>query len=162
LIYLTQTTLSIDETRGIVEALRRRFPRLEDPPNSDICYATQNRQDAVKALARQADTILVVGSQTSSNSRSLRQVALVHGARAFLIDGPRDIADTMLEGTAVVGVTAGASAPEDVVQAVVADLRHRGADEVEDLVLLEEDVEFKAPPGLVQLYRGRRAVDAPV
>jgi 4-hydroxy-3-methylbut-2-enyl diphosphate reductase len=158
LIYLTQTTLSIDETRGIVEALRDRFPRLEDPPNSDICYATQNRQDAVKALARRADTILVVGSLTSSNSRSLRQVAQAHGARAFLIDGPGDITDALLEGANVVGLTAGASAPEDIVQAVVAELRRRGADDVEDFVLLEEDVEFKAPPGLVQLYQGRRAV----
>jgi 4-hydroxy-3-methylbut-2-enyl diphosphate reductase len=157
LIYLTQTTLSIDETRGIVEVLRRRFPRLEDPPSSDICYATQNRQDAVKALAQQADTVLVVGSQTSSNSRSLRQVAHAHGARAFLIDGPEDITDALVQGADVVGVTAGASAPEDVVQAVVAELRRRGAESVEECVLLEEDVEFKAPPGLLQLYRGRRA-----
>jgi len=157
LIYLTQTTLSIDETRGIVEALRRRFPRLEDPPSSDICYATQNRQDAVKALAQQADTVLVVGSQTSSNSRSLRQVAQAHGARAFLIDGPEDITEALLQGAGVVGVTAGASAPEEVVQAVVAELRRRGAESVEECVLLEEDVEFKAPPGLLQLYRGRRA-----
>jgi 4-hydroxy-3-methylbut-2-enyl diphosphate reductase len=158
LIYLTQTTLSIDETRGIVEALKRRFPRLEDPPSSDICYATQNRQDAVKALARRADVILVVGSQTSSNSRSLRQVAQAHGARAYLIDGAENITDEMITGAEVVGVTAGASAPEEIVQGVVEDLRvRRGATEVEPFVLLEEDVEFKAPPGLVQLYRGKRA-----
>jgi 4-hydroxy-3-methylbut-2-en-1-yl diphosphate reductase len=156
LIYLTQTTLSVDETMGIVDALRRRFPRMEAPPTDDICYATQNRQDAVKALTQHADTVLVVGSQTSSNSRSLRQVASAHGARAFLIDGPEDITDAMLEGSRVVGVTAGASAPEDIVQAVIADLRRRGATEVEDFVLMEEDVEFKAPPGLVQLYAGRR------
>lgn len=155
LIYLTQTTLSIDETRGIVDALKARFPRLENPPSSDICYATQNRQDAVKSLAQQADTILVIGSQTSSNSRSLRQVAQAHGARAFLIDGPENITDAMLNGAQVVGVTAGASAPEDVVQAVVSNLQQRGAIDVTLFELLKEDVEFKAPAGLVQLYRGK-------
>lgn len=156
LIYLTQTTLSIDETQGIVDALKARFPRMEMPPTDDICYATQNRQDAVKALAKRADTILVVGSQTSSNSRSLRQVASLHGARAFLIDGSENIADEMVAGAQVVGVTAGASAPEDVVQGVVSELRRRGATDVEDFILLKEDVEFKAPPGLVELYRGRK------
>jgi len=168
LIYLTQTTLSIDETRGIVEALGRRFPRLETPPTDDICYATQNRQDAVKVLAERADVVLVVGSETSSNSRSLRQVAALCGARAFLIDGPSDISDEMMAGAAVVGVTAGASAPEDIVQAVVAHVRRRGGGPnrvpVEDLVLQEEDVEFKLPPGLVRLWRGKRSetVSAPV
>jgi 4-hydroxy-3-methylbut-2-enyl diphosphate reductase len=157
LIYLTQTTLSIDETQGIVDALKRRFPRLEMPPSEDICYATQNRQDAVKALARRADVILVVGSQTSSNSRSLRQVAQAHGARAFLIDSAENITDDMLAGAEIVGVTAGASAPEAIVQGVVADLQRRGATDTEEFILLEEDVAFKAPPGLVALYRGRRA-----
>jgi 4-hydroxy-3-methylbut-2-enyl diphosphate reductase len=157
LIYLTQTTLSIDETRGIVEALRRRFPRLSNPPSSDICYATQNRQDAVKQLAKEAEVVLVVGSRTSSNSRSLRQVEELHGARAYLIDGAENITDEMVTGAeTVVGVTAGASAPEDIVQGVIAELRRRGADEVEEFVLLEEDVEFKLPPGLIQLYRSRK------
>lgn len=156
LIYLTQTTLSIDETRGIVEALKARFPRLEDPPGSDICYATQNRQDAVKALSKQADTILVVGSITSSNSRSLRQVAELHGARAFLIDGAENITDEMMAGTEVVGVTAGASAPEDVVQGVVDEVVRRGATTVEPFVLMEEDVEFRVPPGLIELYHAAR------
>jgi 4-hydroxy-3-methylbut-2-enyl diphosphate reductase len=156
LIYLTQTTLSIDETRGIVEALKERFPRLEDPPGSDICYATQNRQDAVKALSKQADTILVVGSITSSNSRSLRQVAEGHGARAFLIDGAENITDEMTTGAEVVGVTAGASAPEDVVQGVVDELVKRGATAVEPFVLMEEDVEFRVPPGLIELYHAAR------
>ena len=155
LIFLTQTTLSIDETQGIVDALKRRFPRLEMPPTDDICYATQNRQDAVKALCEKADTVLVVGSQTSSNSRSLRQVAQAHGARAFLIDGAENITDAMVAGAEVVGVTAGASAPEDIVQGVVAEMLRRGADSVEDFILLKEDMEFKAPPGLVALYRGR-------
>lgn len=153
LIYLTQTTLSIDETRGIVEALKARFPRLEDPPSSDICYATQNRQDAVKALAKRADTIFVIGSQTSSNSRSLRQVAEAHGARAFLIDDASQLTADQLAGAQTVGVTSGASAPEDIVQGVVAALVAHGADAVEEFVLLKEDVEFKLPPGLVALQR---------
>jgi 4-hydroxy-3-methylbut-2-en-1-yl diphosphate reductase len=156
LIYLTQTTLSIDETRGIVEALRQRFPRLEEPPGSDICYATQNRQDAVKEMAKQTDTILVVGSQTSSNSRSLRQVAEAHGSRSFLIDGAENITDEMVADAKVIGVTAGASAPEEVVQGVISDLRRRGAESVEEFVLLQEDVEFKLPPGLVQLQMNRK------
>ncbi|MBC7806948.1 MAG: 4-hydroxy-3-methylbut-2-enyl diphosphate reductase, partial [Akkermansiaceae bacterium] len=157
LIFLTQTTLSIDETQDIVDALKRRFPRLEMPPTDDICYATQNRQDAVKALSQRADTILVVGSNTSSNSRSLRQVAAAHGTRAYLIDDATDVTDAMLAGANTVGVTAGASAPEDVVQGVIAALRERGATDVEEFVLLREDVEFKAPPGLVELYRGKRS-----
>ncbi len=157
LIYLTQTTLSIDETQGIVDALGRRFPRLEVPPTDDICYATQNRQDAVKALAREADVILVVGSQTSSNSRSLRQVAQMCGARAYLIDGRKNITNAMLDGARVVGVTAGASAPEDIVQGVISELRARGAAGVENLTLQEEDVAFKLPPGLVQIWRAHRS-----
>ncbi|MBC8103678.1 MAG: 4-hydroxy-3-methylbut-2-enyl diphosphate reductase [Cytophagales bacterium] len=155
LIYLTQTTLSIDETRGIVEALKRRFPRLSDPPSSDICYATQNRQDAIKVLSERADVVLVVGSQTSSNSRSLRNVAQGHGARAYLIDGAESITHEMVAGASVVGVTAGASAPEDIVQGVIEELLRRGAESVEEFTLLEEDVEFKLPPGLIALYRGR-------
>ena len=155
LIYLTQTTLSIDETASIVSALKARFPRLEMPPKGDICYATQNRQDAVKALADKADVILVVGSQTSSNSRSLVHVAHGLGAKSFLIDGPENITHEMLVGAAVVGVTAGASAPEDIVQGVIGELKARGAEGVEEFVLLQEDVEFKAPPGLVELYRAK-------
>jgi 4-hydroxy-3-methylbut-2-enyl diphosphate reductase len=151
LLYLTQTTLSLDETADIVAVLRRRFPRLEDPPTSDICYATQNRQDAVKALARQADTILVLGSATSSNSRSLRTVARAHGANAFLIDGPQDLDDSMLDGAKTIGITAGASAPEDLVSAVVDELRRRGATSVDHLEILKEDMEFRLPPGLLQL-----------
>ncbi|MBC8140288.1 MAG: 4-hydroxy-3-methylbut-2-enyl diphosphate reductase, partial [Armatimonadetes bacterium] len=155
LIFLTQTTLSIDETQEIVDALKARFPRLEMPPTDDICYATQNRQDAVKVLAKRADTVLVVGSNTSSNSRSLRQVAQLHGATAFLIGDAGDITDEMLAGAQTVAVTAGASAPESLVQEVIAELTRRGADSVEEFVLLREEMEFKAPPGLVALYRGR-------
>lgn len=157
LIFLTQTTLSIDETQGIVNALKRRFPRMEMPPTDDICYATQNRQDAVKELAKRCDTILVVGSQTSSNSRSLRQVAALHGTRAFLIDGAANITDEMIMGAKVIGVTAGASAPEEIVQGVITQLREYGTTEVEEFVLREEDMEFRVPPGLVALYEGKRA-----
>lgn len=156
LVFLTQTTLSIDETKGIVAILKSRFPRLEDPPSSDICYATQNRQDAVKALAERADTILVIGSDSSSNSRSLRTVARACGARAHLIAGPEALRDAMVADATVVGVTAGASAPEDVVQAVVAELRRRGATTVEDFVVLEEDMHFRVPAGLLALA-GRSA-----
>ncbi len=155
LIYLTQTTLSLDETAGIVSALKRRFPRLEDPPGSDICYATQNRQDAVKKLAQVADTIFVVGSVTSSNSKSLRQVAEGHGTRSFLIDGPSEITPELLTKATNIGVTAGASAPEDLVQAVVARIRALGGGEsvvpLEDFIALEEDVTFRLPPGLTKL-----------
>ena len=119
LIYLTQTTLSIDETQEIVEALRARFPRLEDPPAGDICYATQNRQDAIKVIAPRSDVVLVIGSQTSSNTQSLHRVAASLGARAYLIGGREDITDAMLAGAETVGVTSGASAPEDRVQGVL-------------------------------------------
>lgn len=153
LIYLTQTTLSIDETRGIVQALKARFPRLEDPPSSDICYATQNRQDAVKALAKRADTILVIGSQTSSNSRSLRQVAEAQGVRAYLIEDATALTADMLSGAETVGVTSGASAPEDIVQGVVTALRAQGATAVEEFMLLKEEMEFRLPPGLIELQR---------
>ena len=155
LIYLTQTTLSIDETQGIVDALKRRFPRLETPPTEDICYATQNRQDAIKELAKEAEVILVVGSQTSSNSQSLRRVAAAHGARAYLIDGPANITGEMVAGAETVGVTAGASAPEYVVQSVIEHLRQRGATSVRELVLKEEEVTFQIPRDLIHLRRNK-------
>ena len=152
LIYLTQTTLSIDETQEIVEALRARFPRLEDPPTGDICYATQNRQDAIKVIAPQSDVVLVIGSQTSSNTKSLRQVAEMLGARAFLIGGRDDITDVMLTGAETVGVTSGASAPEDRVQGVLDELRERGVSEVESVKVREEDMAF-TPPREMKLLR---------
>ncbi|MGI4791569.1 MAG: 4-hydroxy-3-methylbut-2-enyl diphosphate reductase [Janthinobacterium lividum] len=145
LIYLTQTTLSIDETQQIVEALRTRFPRLEDPPTGDICYATQNRQDAIKVIAPRSDVVLVIGSQTSSNTKSLRQVAETLGARAYLIGGRDDITDAMLAGAETVGVTSGASAPEDRVQGVLDELRERGVTEVESIKVREEDMAFTPP-----------------
>lgn len=144
----TQTTLSVDETHEIVEALRTRFPNLVEPRKSDICYATQNRQDAVKALvARGIGHLLVVGSETSSNSRRLCEVAENMGVSASLIDGPEEIDAEKLASAALVGLTAGASAPEHLVQDVVAHLASEGW-ESEQLVTLQEDVRFSLPPEL--------------
>ncbi len=155
LIYLTQTTLSIDETADIVRALKARFPRLEDPPTGDICYATQNRQDAIKVIAPRSDVVLVIGSQTSSNTKSLRQVAESLGARAFLIGGAEDITDAMLAGARTVGVTSGASAPEDRVQGVLDELRRRGVGDVEPVRVRDEEMSFVLPRELVQLKMAR-------
>ncbi len=155
LIYLTQTTLSIDETADIVRALKRRFPRLEAPPTGDICYATQNRQDAIKVIAPRSDVVFVIGSQTSSNTKSLRQVAESLGARAYLIGGAEDITDAMIGGARTVGVTSGASAPEDRVQAVLEELTRRGVESVEDVTVREENVAFVLPRELVQLKMAR-------
>jgi len=151
LIYLTQTTLSIDETQGIVDALKARFPRLEDPPTGDICYATQNRQDAIKVIAPRSEVVLVIGSNTSSNTKSLRNVAESLGSRAYLIGGAEDITDDMLARASTVGVTSGASAPEDRVVAVLDELRRRGVDTVEEIVIREESVSFVLPRELMQL-----------
>jgi 4-hydroxy-3-methylbut-2-enyl diphosphate reductase len=151
LIYLTQTTLSIDETSDIVRALKRRFPKLEDPPTGDICYATQNRQDAIKVIAPKSDVVLVIGSQTSSNTKSLRKVAESLGARAYLIGGAEDITADMLAGAASVGVTSGASAPEERVQGVLAELRRRGVHEVQEVSVCDEDVAFVLPRELTRL-----------
>ena len=145
----TQTTLSVDETREIVEALRKRFPRMIEPRNSDICYATQNRQDAVKALvAAGIDHLLVVGSETSSNSRRLCEVAEKMGVSASLIDGPEDIDLSDLSTATIMGLTAGASAPEHLVQEVVELLAKEGWHD-EQLITLQEDVKFSLPPELM-------------
>lgn len=157
LIYLTQTTLSIDETRDIVDALKARFPRLQDPPSGDICYATQNRQDAIKVIAPRSDVVLVIGSQTSSNTKSLRQVAESLGARAYLIGGAEDITEAMLSGAKSVGVTSGASAPEDRVQGVIDELRRRGVGTVEEVRVRDEDVAFVLPRELIQLKMATHA-----
>ena len=152
LIYLTQTTLSIDETQEIVDALRLRFPRLEDPPSGDICYATQNRQDAIKVIAPRSDVVLVIGSKTSSNTKSLREVAETLGTRAYLIGGREDITDAMLEGAQTIGVTSGASAPEDRVQGVLEELKARGVALVEEVKVREENMIF-TPPREMKLLR---------
>jgi 4-hydroxy-3-methylbut-2-en-1-yl diphosphate reductase len=155
LVHLTQTTLSVDETRDIVAALQKRFPRIVGPPKDDICYATQNRQEAVKALvADGAEVVLVLGSESSSNSKRLCEVAEDLGARAYLIDSVADIDPSWLEGVRHVGVTAGASAPEHLVQEVLAWLAARGA-RIEERELIREDVEFGLP---LELVAARRAM----
>ena len=150
-IYLTQTTLSLDDTAQIVEALKERFPRLMSPPKDDICYATQNRQNAVKELANRVDLILVVGSANSSNSQRLREVAEAAGIPAYLINDASKIQPEWLEGVEVVGVTAGASAPEEIVLQVVDYLRSSPAVGVEGLAVEDENVHFAIPKELVQL-----------
>src|SRR5262245_7432675 len=152
-IYATQTTLSLDDTRAIVERLQKRFPAIISPPSSDICYATQNRQMAVKALARRADLILVVGSKNSSNSNRLVEVAQTSGAPAYLIESARDVRQEWLHGCLEVGVTAGASTPELLVQEVVDTLRGRGFLGVEEMEVVEEDVQFPLPASVEHLER---------
>ena len=154
--YITQTTLSMEDTRPIVETLQRRFPRIEGPTKADICYATQNRQLAVRALARQAPVILVIGSKNSSNSNRLVEEALLAGSRAYLVDDASGVDPAWFEGADTVGVTSGASAPEFLVDQIVAALKSLGAENVEDLVTIEEDVHFALPAELVEA-RARRA-----
>jgi 4-hydroxy-3-methylbut-2-enyl diphosphate reductase len=144
-VILTQTTLSQDDTRDIVDRLLSRFPQLELPPSDDICYATQNRQNAVKDIRPRIDLLLVVGSQNSSNSRRLTEVARARGVRAHLIDGPDHIDERWLEGVQRIGLTSGASAPEDVVQSVLEYLRRRGVDRVEETSASDEGVVFTLP-----------------
>ena len=146
LSYVTQTTLSVDETRTLIDALRRRFPWIEGPAKDDICYATQNRQDAVKHLVdvERIDLLLVVGSENSSNSQRLVEVAREHGARGQLIDGVHELRVEWLEGVRKVGLTAGASAPEYLVQALAARLRELGGT-LRDAVVTEEHVTFPLP-----------------
>ncbi len=149
--YVTQTTLSVDETREIVVALKKRYPNLIEPEKSDICYATQNRQDAVKTLVgKEIDHLLVVGSKTSSNSRRLCEVALNLNVPASLIDGPEDLDPEILAGAQILGLTAGASAPEHLVQAVILTLS-KSDWKLEELVTLEENVKFKLPSELLGL-----------
>lgn len=148
LAYVTQTTLSVDDTTRVVEALRARFPAIQGPRKDDICYATQNRQDAVKTLAEKCDLILVVGSKNSSNSNRLRELAENQGVVAYLIDGAEQIKAEWLEGKAAVGVTAGASAPELLVQQVVEALKLRGASLAEEQRGREETITFALPQGL--------------
>ena len=145
---VTQTTLSVDDTADVLEALKRRYPTLATPRKEDICYATQNRQDAVKALAQDVDVVIVVGSRNSSNSNRLREVAMQHGVRAHLVDGAADIDAAWLAGAAHVGVTAGASAPEILVRDVVARLRELGAAAVSELDGAAERVVFALPKDL--------------
>jgi 4-hydroxy-3-methylbut-2-enyl diphosphate reductase len=142
LSYLTQTTLSVDETTQIIEVLRERFPSIGGPPREDICYATQNRQDAVKELARRADVVLVIGSVNSSNSNRLAEVARELGTPAYLVDDETEVDPGWLAAADVVGLTSGASAPEWLVERMLAYLAEQGATEVEEIRLAEESLRF--------------------
>ncbi len=148
--YLTQTTLSLDDTRSIIDRLKKKFPMIQGPASEDICYATQNRQLAVLDLAELAELILVVGSSNSSNSCRLVEVAESTGVPAHLIDDSDDIQDSWLGGLVTVGLTAGASAPEELVDSVIAYLQLRGFPNVETITSVEEDVGFALPPELVR------------
>lgn len=148
LAYVTQTTLSVDDAAEVLAALKRRFPQIAEPKKADICYATQNRQDAVRVMAPQVDLVLVIGSQTSSNSNRLREVAEKLGVPARLIDSADDLDPAWLEGRPRIGVTAGASAPEHLVKQLTDRLRDAGAVSVRTLSGVEENVSFPLPKGL--------------
>ena len=155
--YLTQTTLSVDDANVVIDALRARFPQIANPPKDDICYATQNRQEAVRDLARQADVVLVLGSQNSSNSRRLAEIAGALGPHAHLIDGVAEIQPGWFERAETVLITAGASAPEDVVQECIEYLQARFGATVREERVREENVHFPLPRSLRELL----AVPAP-
>jgi 4-hydroxy-3-methylbut-2-en-1-yl diphosphate reductase len=146
--YITQTTLSLDDTADVVDTLRERFPDLVGPPSADICYATQNRQDAVKRICEEATLVLVVGSRTSSNANRLVEVARDRGADAYLIDDETDLDPSWLEGHETVGLTAGASSPDVFVDRVVAKLAELGFGEREEVEITREDVFFRLPAEL--------------
>jgi 4-hydroxy-3-methylbut-2-enyl diphosphate reductase len=149
LAYVTQTTLSVDDAARVVDALRARFPTISGPKKDDICYATQNRQDAVKVLAKQCDAVIVVGSPTSSNSNRLREVAENLGVPAYMVDNASEIQSEWLTGKTRVGLTAGASAPDILVREVIARLHELGIDSVKNLEGAQEKVAFALPKGLV-------------
>ena len=147
--WLSQTTLSVDETLEAVGILKNRFPQLQDPPSDDICYATQNRQVAIKQIAPQADLVLVVGSKNSSNSVRLVEVALEYGAKAgYLIDYASEVKDEWFEGVETIGVSSGASVPELLVKDLLEELARRGYDDVETVTAMEEHLLFAIPPEL--------------
>ena len=148
LAYVTQTTLSVDDAARVVDAMRKRFPSISGPKKDDICYATQNRQDAVKALAPQCDVVIVVGSPTSSNSNRLREVAENLGVPAYMVDNADEIHPDWVVGKSRVGLTAGASAPEILVEQVITRLKQLGAADVAPLDGLQETVNFPLPKGL--------------
>jgi 4-hydroxy-3-methylbut-2-en-1-yl diphosphate reductase len=143
--FITQTTLSVDETAQIIERLRTRFPKIVSPKSDDICYATTNRQIAVKQLARECDLVLVIGSTNSSNSNRLVEVAREHGAASHLIDNHLQVRDEWLQDVGTVGITSGASAPEELVEQLVDLFRERGAEEISELRTVDEDVRFMLP-----------------
>jgi 4-hydroxy-3-methylbut-2-enyl diphosphate reductase len=148
--YISQTTLSVDETRAIINRLRERFPAIIGPRTDDICYATTNRQAAVKQLARLCDLVLVIGSRNSSNSNRLVEVAREYGSDSHLIDNERQVEENWLDGKRIVGITSGASAPEGLVQRLVEFFRARGTAQVEELEVVREDVRFMLPKAIRQ------------
>jgi 4-hydroxy-3-methylbut-2-en-1-yl diphosphate reductase len=148
--YISQTTLSVDETRSIINLLRERFPAIVGPRTDDICYATTNRQAAVKQMAQECDLVLVIGSRNSSNSNRLVEVAREHGADSYLIDNEAQVQEEWLEDKRVVGITSGASAPEELVQRLVEFFRDRGTDDVGELEVVHEDVRFMLPKSIRQ------------
>jgi 4-hydroxy-3-methylbut-2-en-1-yl diphosphate reductase len=155
--YITQTTLSVDETTAIIAALKRKFPNITGPKTDDICYATTNRQQAVKALAKECELVLVIGSTNSSNSNRLVEVAREHGAASYLIDNHLQVDEAWLEGVDTVGITSGASAPEELVARLVQVFRDRGATDISELTTVQEDVRFMLP---TKIRRELAAADA--
>ena len=143
--YISQTTLSVDETRAIIARLREKFPEIVGPRTDDICYATTNRQAAVRQMADQCDLVLVIGSKNSSNSNRLVEVARAHGAESHLIDTETQVREEWIEGKRVVGITSGASAPEELVQSLVEFFRERGTRDVSEFKVVQEDVRFMLP-----------------
>ena len=155
--YLTQTTLSVDETDRVLRRLRERFPNITGPKSDDICYATTNRQLAVRQMARECDLVLVIGSRNSSNSNRLVEVARDHGADSYLIDNEAQVREEWLEGKRVVGISSGASAPEELVQRLVAFFRARGTKEVSEFEVVQEDVRFMLPKEIRKALAGAQA-----
>src|SRR6187397_2435883 len=155
--YISQTTLSVDETGAIIARLRDKFPHIVGPRTDDICYATTNRQAAVKQMAPLCDLVLVIGSRNSSNSNRLVEVARDHGADSHLIDSEEQVREEWLEGTRVVGITSGASAPEELVQRLVAFFRARGTEQVEEFEVVQEDVRFMLPKTIRQALAAQSA-----
>lgn len=154
LAYVTQTTLSVDDAAEVINALKQRFPSITEPKKQDICYATQNRQDAVKFMAPQCDVVVVVGSPNSSNSNRLREVAEKMGVPAYMIDAPEQLKPEWFDGKRRIGVTAGASAPEVLAQSIVSRLRELGVNQVKVLDGVEENIAFPLPKGLAPVTAG--------
>jgi 4-hydroxy-3-methylbut-2-enyl diphosphate reductase len=155
--YVSQTTLSVDETRAIINRLREKFPNITGPRTDDICYATTNRQAAVKQMARHCDLVLVIGSRNSSNSNRLVEVARELGTDSYLIDNEAEVDDAWLDGKRVVGITSGASAPEELVQRLVSFFRERGVQQVEEFQVVQEDVRFMLPKTIRQAMAAAEA-----
>jgi 4-hydroxy-3-methylbut-2-enyl diphosphate reductase len=158
--YISQTTLSVDETNAIILKLRERFPNITGPRTDDICYATTNRQAAVRQMARECDLVLVIGSANSSNSNRLVEVARDHGADSYLIDNEAQVREEWLDGKRVVGITSGASAPEELVQRLVEFFRARGTRDISEFEVVQEDVRFMLPKKIREATAARAAATA--